>query len=279
MLELFELPRAPLPQPAANRHAFGTLAGGGTAIPLTVLTGDQNAALYAGGPPAADTLYITLGTGAFVLRRADGRPASHRLLHGVVHAEPGAALQALEGTVNGAGSALEWLAARHPGHDLVQGLHHWLAEDTEPPLFLNGVSGLGTPFMRPHFESCFIGAGGTAAQAVAVIESVCFLLQINIEEIGRLLPPAARIEIGGGLARYDGLCQRLANLSGLPVRRGDSVETTGRGLARLLHASATDPGTWDEPISEARIFAPRHDAALTARYLRWRTALREALNA
>jgi glycerol kinase len=280
MLELFELPRAPLPQPVPNRYEFGTLARGRTAIPLTVITGDQNAALYANGPPAADTLYITLGTGAFVLRLTAGQPGSHRLLHGIVHRERETAIHALEGTVNGAGSALEWLAARHPGHDLVPRLHHWLTEITDPPLFLNGVSGLGTPFMQPYFESRFIGTGGPAEQAVAVIESICFLLQTNSEEIGRLLPPAARIEIGGGLARYDGLCQRLANLSGLPVRRGDGIETTGRGLAWLLHAAATDHATaWDDPAPAARIFTPCHDAALTARYLRWRTALREALNA
>ena len=51
-------------------------------------------------------------------------------------------------------------------------------------------------------------------------------------------------------------------------------------LAWLLHAAATDHATaWDDPAPAARIFTPCHDAALTARYLRWRTALREALNA
>jgi glycerol kinase len=284
MLELFELPRAPLPRPAPNCHAFGTLDRGDPALPLAVVTGDQNAALFAGGRPAADVYYVTVGTGAFVLRLTDGeRPASHRLLHGVVHKDRDATRYALEGTVNGAASALDWLAARHPREDLVAGLHGWLAEIADPPLFLNGVSGLGTPFMQPHFESRFHGAGGPAQQAVAVVESIAFQLQLNIEEIGRLRPPASRIEIGGGLSRYDGLCRRLADLSGLPVRRGGRVETTGRGLAYLLHAAAVDDGAelpWeDEPLPDARTFLPRDNAALSARYLRWRTALREALRA
>lgn len=284
MLKLFELPRAPLPPPAPNRHDFGTLACAEAGIPLAVVTGDQNAALYAGGRPAADVFYVTVGTGAFVLRLTDGeRAASHRLLHGAVHAERDATCYALEGTVNGAGSALDWLAARHPHDDLIAGLHGWLAEDGNPPLFLNGVSGLGTPFMQPHFDSRFLGAGGPTQQAVAVVESIAFLLQLNLEEIGRLRPPASRIEIGGGLSRYDGLCRRLADLSGLPVRRSGRVETTARGLAFLLQAAAArggDETPWEEEtLPDSITFTPRHDAALSARYLRWRTALREALKA
>ncbi|MBK8162447.1 MAG: hypothetical protein IPK65_04665 [Gammaproteobacteria bacterium] len=283
MLGLFELPRAPLPEPAPNRHAFGTLDRDDAPVPLLVVTGDQNAALCADGPPAADTLYITLGTGAFVLRPTGAeRPASHRLLHGVIFADRDATTYALEGTVNGAGSALDWLAAQHPASGIVNALHRWLdaGGDMQPPLFLNGVSGLGTPFMQPHFESRFIGAGGTAARAVAVAESIAFLLQMNIEEIGRLTPPAARIEIGGGLSRYDGLCRRIASLSGLPVRRGGRVETTARGLAFLLHAATRDHGdasAWGDAAPEAYTFPLHDDAALYERYLRWRTALREAL--
>lgn len=280
LLELFELPRAPLPAPAPTRHAFGTLAGG---LPLAVVTGDQNAALHAAGRPAADVFYVTAGTGAFVLRLADGeRPAAPRLLHGLVHTDGRVASYALEGTVNGAGSALDWLAARHTGEDLIAGLHAWLEEPLAPPLFLNGVAGLGTPFMQAQFESRFLGTGGPAQQAVAVVESIVFLLQLNLEEIGRLRPGATRIEIGGGLSRYDGLCRRLANLSGLPVRRSGRVETAGRGLAFLLHAAATgadDASAWDEATPDARTFPPQQDAALSARYLRWRTALREALPA
>jgi glycerol kinase len=281
MLELFELPRAPLPQSVPNRHAFGALACGDAALPLLIVTGDQNAALYAGGRPAAEAYHITVGTGAFVQRLTDGeRPDSHRLLHSLVYADCAATIYGLEGTVNGAGSALDWLAARHPHDDLIAGLHGWLAEITDPPLFLNGVSGLGTPFMQPYFASRFVGAGGPAQQAVAVVESIVFLLQLNLEEIGRLRPPATRIEIGGGLSRYDGLCRRLADLSGLPVRRSGRVETTGRGLAFLLHAAATDHSDvtpWDDAMPDTHTFLPQADTALNTRYLRWRTALREAL--
>lgn len=283
MLELFQLPREPLPRPVPNRHDHGTLACGGVEIPISVVTGDQNAALFAAGPPRADALYVTLGTGAFVQRLTGGtlRPA-RRLLNGVVFADRVATTYAIEGTVNGAGSALDWLVARHPGHDLVQQLHQWLYSCPHPPLFLNGVSGLGTPFMLPQFTSRFIGDGGPAERAVAVIESIVFLLQINIEEIERLLLPAAQIHIGGGLSRYDGLCRRLADLSGLPVWRSAHIETTGRGLAWLLHAPGETGGelaAWGGSVQDASVFHPCRDADLSARYLRWRAALQEAITA
>lgn len=298
MLTLFALPREPLPAPAPNRWEYGTLAAGSVRVPLNLCTGDQNAALHAAGAPRDDTLYVTLGTGAFVLRGAGAAPpAPSRLLNGLVHGGPGQpSLYALEGTVNGAGSALDWLQARTGAGDLVARLPEWLDAPGEPPLFLNGVSGLGTPYMVPAFEPRFLGAGGTAAQAVAVVESIVFLLQVNIEEIEGRLPAAARIRAGGGLSRYDGLCRRLASLSGKPVLRASTPETTGLGLARLLAGADRDDaqagGHSDHrmrapdrdaaagaPEYADRCFDPGRDERLTSRYRRWRAALEEALHA
>ena len=36
--------------------------------PLTVMTGDQSAVLYAYGQPDTDTVYINMGTGVFIQR-------------------------------------------------------------------------------------------------------------------------------------------------------------------------------------------------------------------
>jgi glycerol kinase len=109
-------------------------------------------------------------------------------------------------------------------------------------------------------------------QAVAVVESIVFLLQANIDEMATTLPPAKRIRVSGGVSRLDGLCRRLASVSGLPVHRRDDPEATARGIAYL---AAGRPAEWSRAEDE-RVFAPQDDAPLRARYRRWRARMAEA---
>jgi glycerol kinase len=283
MLELFGLPRTPLPAAAPCRDAFGTLECDGPAIPLTVVTGDQSAALYAAGQPPDDALHVTVGTGAFVLRCTGAQAVpSPRLLSGILFDDGRTRTHILEGTVNGAGSALDWLARKYPDEDLAS-LPAWLSTVADPPLFLNGVSGLGTPWMIADAPVRFIGDGDIAARAVAVVESIAFLLQANIEALVSLPPRPEAIRIGGGLARLDGLCRRLADLSGLRVERGGEGETTCLGLAWLLrqHDPSGTAGVapaWPDATRGADVFMPGADPRLQKRYRRWRDEIARALD-
>ena len=65
----------------------------------------------------------------------------------------------------------------------------WLDAGVTPPLFLNGISGLGAPFWVPDLRSRFVGAGSAEAKLVAVVESIAFLAQANLDAMGRRLPP------------------------------------------------------------------------------------------
>jgi glycerol kinase len=196
---------------------------------------------------------------------------------------------ALEGAVNGAGAAVEAVAAElgidRPAERLAGWLDAWPDDgDAEPPLFLNGVAGLGSPWWRPRFRSRFAGAGADCAEPrlrlVAVAESVVFLVAVNLERLAAVPdgPPLARIVATGGLARWDGLCRRLAEATGLPVDRpaagAGSHEATARGIAWL---AAGGPEGWEPPPTER--FEPRPDPALAARFARWREAMTEALAA
>ena len=86
------------------------------------------------------------------------------------------------------------------------------------------------------------------------------------------MPPARRIRVSGGVSRFDGLCRRLASVSGLPVHRRDDAEATARGIGYL---AAGMPERWNEAATE-EVFAPEADEALRRRYDRWREAMREA---
>jgi glycerol kinase len=273
LLELFGLPAACLPLCVPTRYAFGNMRIRAKPAPLRIVTGDQSAALYAYGQPQTKTAYINVGTGAFLQRPIGYYAAYHpKLLTSIVLHDNIEKNYVLEGTVNGAGSALTWLS-QELNMEVEQKLPEWLAQASEPPLFLNGISGLGSPFWVPDFASRFIGEGEPWQKAVAVAESIVFLLQENLRESAYFASQVENIHISGGLARYDGLCQRLADLSALPVYRPGEHEATARGTVYLL---AGCPEVWPE-AARGIWFKPRENSALTARYQRWREALSQAL--
>ncbi|MHB8550236.1 MAG: FGGY family carbohydrate kinase [Acidiferrobacterales bacterium] len=274
LLQMFGIPRAPLPRCVPTRYCFGRIPVGGQAIPLKIVTGDQSAALFAWGAPQPAFSYVNIGTGAFIQRPCGPQPEYHpRLLSGIVFADHAARSYVLEGTVNGAGSALRWIQRELGMTDLDDWLAVWLESEREPALFLNGVGGLGAPFWVADFVSRFIGSGNPRQKAVGVAESVVFLIHENLKAMRASGPELERVVVSGGLARIDGLCQRLADLSRLPAYRPAEQEATARGVANLL---ANHSGAWTEPQSGVW-FMPVENARLGERYHHWRMAMDQAL--
>ena len=273
LLALFGLPAGFLPHSVPTCYAWGTLDLPGAAIPLTAVNGDQSAAVFAFGWPEADSAYINIGTSAFVQRALTHFPGHvPRQLTGIIRDDGASRVYMVEGNVNGAGSALEWVRKAFGMEQLTNELPQWLKRPDEPPLFLNGIAGLGGPFWQPEFESRFVGAAEPWLKAVAVVESIAFLLQANIDHMNQFVPAAQRIRISGGVSLLDGLCQRLACISGLPVHRRDDPEASARGIAYLACGQPTD---WNQGASE-EIFPAQSDSALQARYQRWRTLMAQA---
>jgi len=275
LLHMFGIPAAALPPCVPTRHHFGHLEVEGLRIPLAIVNGDQSAALFAYGAPHANSAYINMGTGAFVQRTSGEYPGHQpRLLTGMVLREGDEKTYVLEGTVNGAGAALQWIEEDLGLEDLEQQLPAWLAKDgVEPPLFLNGISGLGAPYWVADFESRFSAEAEPWQMAVAVAESIVFLLQANLDLFQKLASPLEQIIASGGLTWYEGLCQRISDLSGLPLYRPAEYEATARGTAWLL---AGKPKDWPEPEFGVW-FKPRANPVLRARYQRWRAAMDAAL--
>jgi glycerol kinase len=274
LLELFGVPVETLPRCVPTQHAFGTLRANEHRIPLTIATGDQSAALFGLGAPSPDTVYANIGTGAFIQRAFSQPSDAPGLLSGVVYRDTERALYVLEGTVNGAGAALRWVEQEWGLEDVEAQLPAWLARDGDVPLFLNGVAGLGAPFWVADFISRLIGGGEPWQQACAVVESIVFLLQANLETMQKMLPAPKRLLVTGGLAQLDGLCQRLADLSGLPVYRPAEHEATARGTAYLL---AGFPDNWPEEKPGVS-FGPMPNSQLAQRYKDWYAEMKRALD-
>lgn len=236
LLDAFAIPRAILPRCQANRADWDTLIVGGRRVALGVVTGDQSAVPFAFDGIGAGDAFLTLGTGAF-LQLIEG-PAPTRcagLLNSVIRQDGASIEYALEGTINGAGAALASLAQHEQvdEHLLLEQLPQWLSTTPAPPLFVNAVGGLAAPFWKPTASSGFVGDGDLAGRAVAVIESIAFLVQANLEAMRAGGRPVRRIIAVGGLARLDGLLARIAALAGVPVQRAARAEATAYGAARL----------------------------------------------
>ena len=275
LLRLFGLPEGGLPSSAATCGHWGTLASAGIEVPLTAVNGDQSAAVFAFGWPEAESAYVNIGTSAFVQRALMQAPGHvPRQLTGIILADGPTTVYMVEGNVNGAGAGLEWLAAQLGADDLTARLPAWLERLPPSLLFLNGVAGLGGPFWQARFDSRFVGAADAEPwqKAVALVESIAFLLQANVEHMAPYVPPLARIRVSGGLSRLDGLCRRLASLNGVPVHRRDDPEASARGIAYL---AAGRPAQWNRDAGED-VFAPHADPDLRDRYRRWRALMADA---
>ena len=272
LLALFGVPEGILPRLVPTRGDFGRLRLGAAQVPLRACTGDQAAVPFSAGPLDPGAAYVNLGTGAFALRPVPGPADAAPLLTSVLDSDGSRVRYALEGTVNGAGSALDWLAQRQ-GID-AHGLLSQLDADTaagDPPLFLNGVSGVGSPFWIPGLESRFVGSGPPLQQLRAVVESIAFLLRANLDAMQAQAGPPGRIVASGGLSRSGTLLATLAALTGITVERLDDPEATARGVAFL---AAGQPGGWIAPRRER--YRPVRDQALDARYARWLALMRDA---
>lgn len=241
-------------------------------LPLRLLSGDQSTAAFAYGEPRSDAAYLNVGTGAFVYRLAQQTVAPSRLLRSVIHWSD-APEYVIEGTVNGAGSALAWFSHQHGISDVAAALDaQWVDDAAGDTLFLNGVGGLGSPDWRPGFASRFIGEATMEQQLVAVAESIVFLIQRNLSLLQGIGEPCAHVLISGGLSHSDRFCQTLSDLSRLPLRRPEQCEASARGAAFLL---AGRPTSW-APLPEQR-FEPRPNPKLLARYRRWSDCMASAL--
>jgi glycerol kinase len=264
LLSLFGLPADPLPACRPVMDAYGRLKAAD--IPLCVVTGDQNAALFSLGGILAHSALVNLGTGAFVLAPTGRRPLTDpRLISTLAVSDRERGDYVLEGTVNGAGAALDWAADRLGVASPHALLPVSLAGDGAPPLFMNAVGGLGSPWWRPEERPRWIGGGSPALRMLAVVESILFLVQANLDVMVASGCEIRILVVTGGLARLNGVCDRLAALSQRPVYRPAETEATVRGTAWL---AAGRPAIWPRP-GRGKWFRPRPDMALSNRYQRF----------
>lgn len=280
LLQLFDIPRKLLPNITTSCDDYGSMTLGDLKLPLQLVSGDQSAAIYAYGQPALNTAYINAGTGAFVSALWQQQGFPEQLLKSIVFLGEQAQF-VVEGTVNGAGSALNW-AHSHLQADITEEQTNLSVGADKSPLFINTVGGLGSPYWRANMVPEFVGQGNEQQKLQAVEESIKFLLQSNLVVMQTHGFKLHRIVISGGLSRSDIFCRKLADLTNTPVWRPQEVEASARGAAYLLAQQskvgrAVSAAQWS--ALSGTEFMPDSDTQqlLNQRFGRWRAELQSRL--
>jgi len=274
LLNLFGISKNTLPSCKPIENDYGKLIFNN--IPLTMVCGDQNAALYSQGPVDEGHAIINIGTGAFIITPCHRKVTGTDLLCGIAQSNSKGDNKSsceflLEGTVNGAGSALSWAQKNYPVKNLFEQLPNWLEQIKSPGIFINTIGGLGSPWWKSTKPAYFIHKNNTPIEYkyVAIIESIVFLIQHNIEQMQQHIP-LNQLKVSGGLSQLDGLCQKLADISTLPVARMKETEATARGAAWI---AAGRPDNWLFEQSD-KDFQPQNNSDLIARYQQFSQEIR-----
>lgn len=274
LMTAFAIEPAVLPDCRWHNSHFGNLIIDQHEIPLISCQRDQGASLFARGVPDPAAGYVNIGTGAFIQRISARLAAPDGLLVSPLwFPEP---LQstfrifAWEATVNGAAAALDWLA-HETGFEKILPAAIEQALELEPPqpiYLLNSIGGLSAPYWRTDLTAKFSAELSPSEKILAWIESVIFQIAVNIA-LMQTAEPLQKIYISGGLSRARGVCQRLADLTGLAVYRSDNADATLQGIA---YTAAGWPEIW-RPDNDDEIFKPQSNVLLHTRFSAWQQAM------
>ena len=254
LLQLFDIPRACLPRvlPSSFAPADEPLSADldGTAVPITGIAGDQQAALFGQGCTLPGMAKNTYGTGCFLLMNtgAEAMCSAQQLLSSVAwQLAAGPVQYALEGSVFVTGAALQWL---RDGLGIVRDAAAVEAlarqvTDTAGVHFVPAFTGLGAPYWDPHARGALVGLtrGTTAAHiARATLEAIAFqsmdVLCAMQKDAGRAV---RELRVDGGGSGNALLMQFQADLLGAPVVCARQRESTALGAAGL---AAVGIGLW-----------------------------------
>ena len=252
LLSLFDIPRSLMPQIRDSAADYGETLPEFFGAPLRILgvAGDQQAAVVGQACFLPGDVKSTYGTGCFALVNTGAAlPSSqNRLLATTAYRIAGQTAYAIEGSIFVAGAVVQWLRDSLRIIGSAGEIEALVTTAKEAPglYFVPAFTGLGAPYWDPDVRGAITGLCrdmGAAEIARAALDAVCFQTRDLLEamtrdmEIANLGRPAA-LKVDGGMVGNDWLCQRLADITGLPVERPKVIETTALGAAYLAGLTA-----------------------------------------
>jgi glycerol kinase len=250
---LFSVPMSVLPDVRPSSGDFGVTESSifGSAIPITGVAGDQQAALFGQGCWDRGQSKNTYGTGAFLLMNVGSeRPAARNdggLLATVACDAFGKPVYALEAAIFIAGAAVQWL---RDGLGLIASASETEAiarsvESTDGVYFVPALVGMGAPHWEANARGTIVGlTRGTRREHLvrATLEAMAFG---TADVFGSMCAQSGAdiqcLRVDGGACANDWLIQFQSDLLGVPVERPQMIETTASGAAGLAGLTV---GVW-----------------------------------
>ena len=236
---LFGVPMAVLPEVRANDALFGTVDADvlGIALPIHAMIGDQQGALVGQNCLKPAQSKITFGTGGFAMMNTGTtpRPSTHRMLTTIGYSMNGTTHYAMEGSIFVAGTGVRWLRDRMGFIESANEseLMARALPDNEGVYMVPAFVGLGAPHWNPHARGAIVGLSldsGRHHIVRAALEAVAYQ---SHDLIGSMSLDANMradvINVDGGMAANDWLCQFLADILATPIHRPANVESTAFG--------------------------------------------------
>ena len=257
LLELYHVPRAALPELTSTSGRNVAVAQG---LRLTTSIADQASGALSVLDPNENVALVNFGTGAFVLYPTPGPRVRRQgyLTAPIFAGATGETRFVLEGTINGAGPALDRFA---PGPTELP-----RADPCADGFAIPDQTGLGSPHWRPDLGLVLSDAArrrSPSGQRRIVLEGLLFRVFEILLDLGSGTLPD-RVLISGGLVHDPAIGLGLAQLLQRPVERLDAPETTLLGAARL--AAGLNP--FADPET-SRIDATDAGTYLRDKYSRW----------
>lgn len=246
LLDLFDIPRAILPEVCPSSHVYAQAQLQGVAIPITGIAGDQQAALVGQACLNPGMAKNTYGTGCFMLMNTgdECRYSQNGLITTATAQTSAQKTYALEGSVFMGGAIVQWL--RDSLHAVNESAEIEALARSVPDsgglIFVPAFTGLGAPYWQADARGAILGLsrGSQIAHiARAALEAIAFQSHALLLAMARDANTSlSSLRVDGGAARNDLLLQFQADLSGIPVLRPAVTETTALGAAWLAGLGA-----------------------------------------
>lgn len=292
LLQVFDVPRAMLPEVRASSGMLGTTSGCAflpDGIPIAGIAGDQQAAMFGHACFEPGMVKGTYGTGCFVLMNTGTTPviSTHGMLTTIAWDVGGQVAYALEGSVFIAGAAVQWL---RDGLGIIGSAAETeriasSISSTEGVYMVPAFVGTSAPYWNRETRGTILGLsrGSSRAHIVrAALESIAFqALDVVLAMQADAGIPVRELRADGGAIANDFLAQFQSDVLGTPLYRPRVLETTALGAAYLAGLGCGFWSGMDELVAQRnceRAFYPAVGAdTRTMLYGGWRHALQAAM--
>ena len=244
LLELFEIPKAILPEVIHSDKNFGQLTQINN-VTVNAVLGDQQAALFGQGCLNQGELKSTYGTGCFLMVNV-GKEAvlsNDGLLTTIGYSLNDEVSYAIEGSIYASGTTVQWLRDNLEFFSTSEKSEEFLHKngDAKNVHFIPAFTGLGAPYWNSDIRASYHGITRDTKKADlinAAFNSITYQTKDIVDCLANADIDITSLNIDGGMIANKTFSQQISNLLNKEVSVPDNKEATARGVAVLAGVSA-----------------------------------------